>query len=166
MRFTPSRCPHCRGDAIKIDETLAVTADLSRDKDGSYDYGGDTEVYWDCQEVEEDDFGRVTLYCEEGHTWKATAAWGDAEKNPRPHRKTTKAKPGSVTALADALREIRATFLVTLATGAPDDHYSEIPQRELRAYVKKLDAALAPFEPKPKATVREALQQMSQQVQS
>jgi hypothetical protein len=72
MKITPSICPKCgervRGTADLIPGICLVM----EDEDGSFDYRGETKVYWDGQYTETDSSGRATVCCVDGHEWLAT----------------------------------------------------------------------------------------------
>jgi hypothetical protein len=133
MRFTPARCPDCRKPWVKIDEDIiGCTAEIARGEDGGYDYSGDTYVNWDGQETREDDFGFVTVMCEEGHYHYEVICYGDDEKRPRV--KGRKPRPGTVAALSAALKRLMA---------APALNLDDLETEDVRA-LEQARAALPP----------------------
>lgn len=60
-------------------ERLSGVALLDVHEDGTADYAGDTEIFWDEQRSVRDEQGKVTLVCPNGHDWKATV---DAVPDP------------------------------------------------------------------------------------
>jgi len=71
MRFDPPQCPQCGQLAKGTLESIPGLARLLLDEDGSAEYAGSTDVYWDDQETIRDEQGRVTLMCPDGHQWLA-----------------------------------------------------------------------------------------------
>lgn len=71
MRFNPIECPECGKTARGTLEHLSGVALLGVYEDGTADYEGDTEVFWDEQRSVQDEQGRVTLVCSNGHDWRA-----------------------------------------------------------------------------------------------
>jgi len=86
MRFDPNVCPTCGGRARGTMETLPGLAEFDVNDDGSYEYGGYTEVFWDGQVTDKDDEGRVTLICgtDDAHEWQAERVMGKAREDPYP----------------------------------------------------------------------------------
>ena len=71
MRLKPTTCPECGDLARGTLERLAGIALLDAHKDGTADYVGGTEIYWDEQRSVRDKQGKITLICSNGHDWKA-----------------------------------------------------------------------------------------------
>lgn len=72
MRFEPEKCEECGGEPIGTLETLPGLAELEKQPDGSYEYGGYTRVYWDGQTTDMPEPNVVILCCDNGHEWNAT----------------------------------------------------------------------------------------------
>ena len=74
MRFDPITCPeHACGETARGTlERLSGVALLDVHQDGTADYAGDTEIFWDEQRSVRDEQGKVTLICPNGHDWNAT----------------------------------------------------------------------------------------------
>jgi len=71
MEFNPCKCPDCGEVAVGTIEVLHGRADLIQLDDGSFEYGGETEVFWDGQMSVRDKKGRVQMTCDKGHEWFA-----------------------------------------------------------------------------------------------
>lgn len=73
MRFDPPTCPECGEEPQGTLETLPGCATFRRLKDGTCEYGGSTEVFWDGQMTNLDKEGRVELLCkgDGAHDWFA-----------------------------------------------------------------------------------------------
>lgn len=70
MKFTTINCPNCGEFARGTVETLSGAALLSDPKpDGSVEYSGETEIWWDEQRTVRDRAGRVQLVCYNSHNW-------------------------------------------------------------------------------------------------
>ena len=70
MKITPAICPEC-GESVlgTVDEIPGVACVVAND-DGSFDYSGETTVFWDGQRtVLRDD--KPVVQCENGHEWPA-----------------------------------------------------------------------------------------------
>jgi len=76
MKFATPRCPTCQQLAAGTLESISGRADLNVEEDGSADYSGHTEVFWDEQKTVMDDDGRVTLACPDGHEWQSSLEGG------------------------------------------------------------------------------------------
>lgn len=71
MQFEIPQCPECKGDIGGTLETTPGVAQIYRDEDGNYEYGGYTEMNWDGQTTIEDKDGRVTAVCSAcDHEWQ------------------------------------------------------------------------------------------------
>jgi hypothetical protein len=78
MIFDKPNCPECGAKAKGTLETLQACADLDFADDGTAEYNGYTDVYWDSQKsVVSDDPSSpffaptFTLICPEGHEWQS-----------------------------------------------------------------------------------------------
>lgn len=71
MRFTPWKCPECGQPAKGTVETIPGLALLTFDDDGQTEYAGETEIDWNNQASEQDEYGRYLLECHAGHKWPA-----------------------------------------------------------------------------------------------
>ena len=78
MRFAKPKCPTCRQYATGSEETVLATASLSRQKGGTFEFGGDTEVWWDSQESRCTKDGVLLLSCREGHEWESKVTFEEA----------------------------------------------------------------------------------------
>ena len=70
MRFSPDRCPECQDEPKGTLEVLEGVAEVFIHDDGSFEYGGYTQISWDSQVTVERD-GKVTLVCHDWHRWQA-----------------------------------------------------------------------------------------------
>jgi hypothetical protein len=71
MTFGIPQCPECGKDPDGTIDTIQACAGVFKNDDGSFDYEGYTNIYWDSQFTDTDDEGHVTLICKEGHTWQS-----------------------------------------------------------------------------------------------
>jgi hypothetical protein len=62
-------CPDCNSSARGTVETVPACAEFELGSDGTADYSGNTEAFWEEQETNRDRDGRVELVCENGHHW-------------------------------------------------------------------------------------------------
>lgn len=81
MTFDPPQCPECGADPQGTSETIPGCAQFEKQEDGSYEYSGYTEPFWDGQMTDTDDVfedGRVKLICkgDGAHDWFATKIEG------------------------------------------------------------------------------------------
>lgn len=63
MTFEIPECPECGGDIAGTLERTPGIAEITRDADGNYEYGGYTKMDWDGQVTIKDKAGRVTVFC-------------------------------------------------------------------------------------------------------
>lgn len=70
MKFDHAKCPQCGAGPNGILEHVFGTALLAVQKDGSFDYAGETKIEWDSQETHKTPEGLVVLTCGE-HEWLA-----------------------------------------------------------------------------------------------
>lgn len=75
MQFEPSNCPECNEEPAGTLEDLTACAEFEKQPDGSYEYSGYTEVYWDSQMTRtvhsKQEGSKVVLLCDNGHDWEA-----------------------------------------------------------------------------------------------
>jgi len=71
MRFDPDKCPECGKDPRGTIDEIPGCALIDRQEDGSFEWAGETDVWWDGQMTVRDDEQRVTLTCHWGHEWQA-----------------------------------------------------------------------------------------------
>ena len=69
MRFQTLNCPTCGEQARGTVERMAGAALLTHQPDGSSEYEGTTDIWWDEQRTQIDAEGRWELICIEGHQW-------------------------------------------------------------------------------------------------
>lgn len=70
MKFAITNCPECNEPARGSVEALSGVAVFTDPApDGSVDYEGDTQIWWDEQKTVRDRQGRVQLICHNGHDW-------------------------------------------------------------------------------------------------
>jgi hypothetical protein len=71
MRFDPLFCPE-RGEMARGTlETITGVAEFEANDDGTVEYSGDTDIWWNAQETVTDEGGNVRLVCPTGHEWSA-----------------------------------------------------------------------------------------------
>ncbi len=63
MRFSPDKCPNCHGEPHGTYEHVPGLCRIKRNDDGTFDYQGDTELWWDDQYTYEDPNGDILLWC-------------------------------------------------------------------------------------------------------
>jgi hypothetical protein len=71
MRFTPDVCPDCGEPIYGTCDMIPGAALLTANDDGTFDYSGETDVFWDGQTTNEAGEDRVWVQCHNGHEWKA-----------------------------------------------------------------------------------------------
>ncbi len=76
MRFAPLPCPECGAMARGTLETIPGLAEFAPAADGSIEYTGYTNVWWDEQRTVVDEGGYVRLACPNGHDWAAQGEGG------------------------------------------------------------------------------------------
>ncbi len=70
MKFAVMNCPECGEPARGSIETLSGVAVFTDPApDGSVDYEGTTDLWWDEQKTIRDAQGRAQLICHNGHDW-------------------------------------------------------------------------------------------------
>jgi hypothetical protein len=72
MKFGTPNCPECGKPVTGTLESVQGTAEVVQNEDGSFDWGGNTEICWDSQETVHDDEGLVTASCEDHHEWQTS----------------------------------------------------------------------------------------------
>ncbi|MGH9388550.1 MAG: hypothetical protein ACRD1Z_02975 [Vicinamibacteria bacterium] len=50
---------------------MLCRAEFEKQKDGSFEFSGYTEIFYDTQETEKDEKGRLKVECREAHNWFA-----------------------------------------------------------------------------------------------
>ncbi len=73
MKFEPLFCPECGEMARGTLETLTGVANFAPAADGSLEYTGYTDLWWDEQRTVVDEGGYARLVCPSGHDWAARA---------------------------------------------------------------------------------------------
>jgi hypothetical protein len=68
MRFKTPKCPECGELAKGTVDTIPGCALLTFAEDGSAEYFGETEVFWDGQTTMRVGDALV-LHCDQGHDW-------------------------------------------------------------------------------------------------
>jgi hypothetical protein len=81
MKIEPAKCPECGEPAEGTLETVTGKALLLKNDDGTYDYAGETKIWWDEQRTVRDAEGRATAICSAGHEWQVTITY-EGEKPP------------------------------------------------------------------------------------
>lgn len=78
MKFDKPNCPECGEIAIGTVDMVPARSRIFQTADGSFEYEGDTELFWETQySVGQDGFlpskdgEPLMLECEEGHEWPA-----------------------------------------------------------------------------------------------
>lgn len=69
MKFEQDHCPECGEELRGTCDTIPGCAVMSRQENGSYEYVGETDVFWDGQMSEKDEEGKVRVQCRGGHDW-------------------------------------------------------------------------------------------------
>jgi hypothetical protein len=72
MKFEIPKCPECGEYADGIIEIVEGRATLERSSDNdvdSFDYAGDTDMWWDEQKPVPQTAGRVSVMCPKDHEW-------------------------------------------------------------------------------------------------
>lgn len=70
MRWAIEKCPTCGKEVSGTLETVQGQALVTKQDDGSFEYSGQTEMFWDGQETLQKD-GKDVLMCKNGHEWTA-----------------------------------------------------------------------------------------------
>jgi hypothetical protein len=71
MKFSIPKCPTCGELTCGTLEMIPGIALLDINDDGTAEYAGETEPWWDDQETWKDSEGRVQLRCDNGHSWQS-----------------------------------------------------------------------------------------------
>lgn len=77
MKIQNPKCPTCGHVAKGILESLYCLAGIACAEDGTAEYAGESEVFWDSQ-TPVDDPGGITLECVNDHRWTSPVDWADA----------------------------------------------------------------------------------------
>ena len=72
MKFEPFLCPTCGQSPRGTIETVNGVAEFVHHDDGTVEYSGYTEIWYDGQMTDKDGEGKVTLICPDAHEWKST----------------------------------------------------------------------------------------------
>jgi len=72
MKITPSKCPKCGEPVRGTVERLTGCAQLFENEDGTFEYDGTTDIWWDEQKTVYAKDGRARVICDNGHDWLAT----------------------------------------------------------------------------------------------
>lgn len=75
MIFETPKCPYCGELAKGTIETLKGVARLSQQMDASFEYSGDTDIWWDEQKTVTDKKGRYLMICDFGHDWYSVVSF-------------------------------------------------------------------------------------------
>jgi hypothetical protein len=69
MKFETMNCPECGERADGLLEVLHCRATITEQEDGTIEYAGESEMFWEEQRPVQD--GELfTLLCHNGHEWK------------------------------------------------------------------------------------------------
>jgi hypothetical protein len=71
MRWDIEKCPTCGEEVSGTLETVQGQALVTKQDDGSFEYSGQTRMFWDGQETLQKD-GKDVLMCQNGHEWTST----------------------------------------------------------------------------------------------
>lgn len=82
MKLVTPNCPRCGRPAKGTLENILGIALINIEKDGTFEYSGETDVDWDCQETALDDHGNVMLVCDGGCPDFPSAVEYDADDTP------------------------------------------------------------------------------------
>ena len=78
MTFDKPKCPKCgKPPEGTIDRLMGCAVLDEPNEDGSFDYSGTTEVWWDEQKTVRDKRGRVLLICPDAHEWYSKMEGGE-----------------------------------------------------------------------------------------
>ncbi len=75
MNLETPHCPQCGELAKGTVEQMKGCANLLRHHDGSFEYSGSTEIWWDEQRTVTDKKDRVLLICDNGHDWYSVVSY-------------------------------------------------------------------------------------------
>lgn len=71
MKFEKPNCPCCKTHATSVWENIPGQALLTEPSEtGDVDYAGETDVFWDGQESDENEQG-LLLGCDCGESWRS-----------------------------------------------------------------------------------------------
>ena len=76
MRIEPSVCPHCCANIAGTADIVPALAYVNRSEDGTYEWAGESKVFWDGQESVMDSEGLTLVQCDEGHEFEARVEEG------------------------------------------------------------------------------------------
>lgn len=68
MRLLTPTCPECGEPAQWTVDCIPGGALIDLDEDGTFEYAGETKMFWDGQTTETDEEGRLLVGCGE-HEW-------------------------------------------------------------------------------------------------
>jgi len=76
VRFVIEKCPECGENPSGIVQVIPCMASITRQGDGSFDFAGESDVWWDDQRTDiyeemgqAEGEGTVSLGCKNSHRW-------------------------------------------------------------------------------------------------
>jgi hypothetical protein len=80
MKITPSKCPECGEPVRGTIERLMGCAQVFEKEDGTFEYDGWTDIWWDEQKTVHAKDGRTRVTCANGHDWLAAVEDEDLQQ--------------------------------------------------------------------------------------
>jgi hypothetical protein len=71
MTITPGTCPTCGESVYGTVDLVPAVAYVHDNGDGTFDYDGESKMYWDGQHTDTTHDGRPLVQCHNGHEWPA-----------------------------------------------------------------------------------------------
>lgn len=68
MRYTIPNCPKCGERLVGECEFIPGLAEVEQQPDGSFEYTGETTLYWDLSRNQGGELG-LAVQCHYGHVW-------------------------------------------------------------------------------------------------